>query len=152
MLIHELNHTECSAVLQRNSLGRLGYARFDQPYIVPIHFSYDQRRHCLYAFSAVGQKIEWMRENPRVCVEVDDITDKNHWTTVLIFGGYEELTESPDDSADRRRALKLFEQRPEWWFPAAAKADSRERHAVVVYRIRIDRQSGRRAARGPAPS
>lgn len=152
MRIRELTASECSDFLARHDLGRLACSRYDQPYIVPIHFSYDQRRHCLYAFSAVGQKIEWMRENPRVCVEVDDITDKNHWTTVLIFGGYEELTESPDDSADRRRALELFEQRPEWWFPAAAKSDSRERQAVVVYRIRIDRLSGRRAARGPAPS
>jgi nitroimidazol reductase NimA-like FMN-containing flavoprotein (pyridoxamine 5'-phosphate oxidase superfamily) len=41
----------------------------------------------------------------------------------------------------------LFQQRPEWWLPAAAKVGSRERHAVVVYRIRIDRLTGRKAAK-----
>ncbi len=91
-----------------------------------------------------------MRENPKVCVEVDEITDKDHWTTVLIFGGYEELGDSPDDRAARQRAQEFFESRPEWWLPAAAKTTSREPHALVVYRIRIDRLSGRQAARsGP---
>ncbi len=122
-------------------------ARHDQPYIVPIHFSFDAERKCLYSFSAIGQKIDWMRENPRVCVEVDDIADKDHWTTVLIFGGYEELTDSSDDIDARRRARILFEGRSEWWFPAAGKTESGTPSAVVIYRIRIDRMTGRQAAR-----
>ena len=89
MRIRELTGLECSDILQRSELGHLACARHDQPYIVPIHFSFDNQRQCLYAFSTVGQKIQWMRENPRVCIEVEDITDKNYWTTVLIFGIYE---------------------------------------------------------------
>ena len=150
MRIHELTDAESAAVVGRSELGRLACARNDQPYIVPIHFNFDADRRCLYAFSSVGQKIQWMRENPKVCVEVDEITDKDHWTTVLIFGGYEELGDSPDDRAARQRAQEFFESRPEWWLPAAAKTTSREPHALVVYRIRIDRLSGRQAARsGP---
>jgi nitroimidazol reductase NimA-like FMN-containing flavoprotein (pyridoxamine 5'-phosphate oxidase superfamily) len=145
--IHELTDAESAAVVGRSKLGRLACARNDQPYIVPIHFNFDADRRCLYAFSSVGQKIQWMRENPKVCVEVDEITDKDHWTTVLIFGGYEELGDSPDDRAARQRAQEFFESRPEWWLPAAAKTTSREPHAIVVYRIRIDRLSGRQAAR-----
>ena len=152
MRIRELTLEECTEVLERVDLGRLACSRHDQPYIIPIHFSYDPRGSCLYTFSAVGQKIEWMRENPRVCVEIDEIADKDHWTTVLLFGGYEELTDSRADAAARARALRLFEQRPEWWFPAAAKTDGPERHAILVYRIRIDRVSGRRASRGTGVS
>ena len=29
----------------------------------------------LYSFSTVGQKIEWMRANPNVCVETDEVTN-----------------------------------------------------------------------------
>lgn len=50
--------------------------RFDQPYVVPIHLSLDAERSCVYAFSTVGQKILWMRENPQVCLEVEEIRDK----------------------------------------------------------------------------
>jgi nitroimidazol reductase NimA-like FMN-containing flavoprotein (pyridoxamine 5'-phosphate oxidase superfamily) len=42
--------------------------------------------HCLYAFSTIGQKVECMRENPKVCLEIEEIADKNHWTTVLVIG------------------------------------------------------------------
>jgi nitroimidazol reductase NimA-like FMN-containing flavoprotein (pyridoxamine 5'-phosphate oxidase superfamily) len=147
MLVHELSHAECVNVLIRSDLARLACAHDGQPYIVPIHFSYDAARKCLYAFSTVGQKIQWMRDNPKVCIEVEDISDKDHWTTVLVFGRYEELTDSPAYRTARQRAQKLFEGRPEWWFPAAAKLPSREHHAMVLYRISADRLSGRRAAR-----
>ena len=147
MLIHDLTRAECEDVLERESLGRLACSHDGQPYIVPIHFSYDPDRRCLYAFSTVGQKIAWMRENPRVCVELEDIADKNHWTTVIVFGRYEEISDGSEGPETRERIWKQFQQRPEWWFPAAAKLSSGERHAMVVYRIRIDRITGRRAAR-----
>lgn len=147
MLIHELNRAGCAEVLSRVDLGRLGCARFDQPYIVPIHFSFDAERNCLYAFSVVGQKIEWMRENPKVCVEVEEIEDRAHWTTVLVLGRYEEIPTAADQAETRQRAELLFRERPEWWLPAAGHVASRDRAEVVVYRIQIDRLSGRRAAR-----
>jgi hypothetical protein len=147
VLIHELTADECAAVLKQADVGRLGCARFDQPYIVPIHFSYDDERNCLYAFSTIGQKIEWMRENPKVCLEVEEIADKDHWTTVLAIGRYEEIDLSAEEAEARRRAAQFLQQRPEWWLPAAGKVPSREHHQVVVYRIQIDRLTGRRAAR-----
>ena len=148
MLIHELSPPECIGILERSDLGRLGCAHHDQPYIVPIHFSFDRERRCLYAFSAIGQKIEWMRENPKVCVEVEDVADRTHWTTVLAFGRYEEMGDSPEDEGARQTAKRLFEARPEWWLPAAAKVAAREEHAaVLIYRIQIDRLTGRRAGR-----
>jgi len=145
MLIHELTTAQCTEVLARTSLGRLACARAGQPYVVPIHFSFDSEGPGLYAFSTVGQKIVWMRENPKVCVEVEEISDKNRWTTVLVFGRYEEIQDSPDDAARRQRVWESFQQRPEWWLPAAAKLPSQERHAMVIFRIHIDRLTGRRA-------
>ena len=150
MRINELSRAECEEILTRCDLGRLGCARENQPYIVPIHFSFDPPGTCLYAFSTVGQKIDWMRENPKVCVEVDDVTDKNHWTTVLVFGRYQELRDSPTEKAARDSALELFSKRPEWWLPAAGKVGPREHYAMVIYRIQIDRLTGRRAARARA--
>ena len=147
MLIHALNPHECREVLGRCDLGRLGCARFDQPYVVPIHFSFDSDRDCVYAFSTVGQKILWMRENPKVCLEVDEIADKDVWTTVLAFGRYEELHRNADDREARGRAEALFATRYEWGLPAAAKIAGREHHDMVLYRIQIDRLTGRRAGR-----
>ena len=145
MQIHELTPEQCCDVLSRTELGRLACARFDQPYVVPIHFSFDPARNCVYAFSTVGQKIQWMRENPKVCLAVDEVHDRDAWTTVLAFGRYEELQREPEEGEARSRAEALFAKRNEWWLPAAAKVDGRHPQQVVVYRIQIDRLTGRRA-------
>jgi nitroimidazol reductase NimA-like FMN-containing flavoprotein (pyridoxamine 5'-phosphate oxidase superfamily) len=128
-------------------VGRLACALFNQPYIVPVHFSFDAERSCVYAFSTVGQKIEWMRKNPSVCLEVDEIADRNHWTTVLVFGRYHEIQRRPEDAEERRRAEQLFQLRHEWWLPGAGKVPSQDHHEMVIYRIDIDRLTGRRVAR-----
>lgn len=150
MLIHELTVAECRDVLSRSTLARLACSRADQPYVVPVSFGYDVEHHCLFSFSAVGTKVLWMRENPKVCVEVEDVVDSLHWTTVIIQGRYEELTDSADHGELRRRALALFEERREWWLPGAAKLGSHEPQAVVIYRILIDRMTGRRGSRDRA--
>ena len=41
MIIHEMTEDECRTALERVSFGRLACARDDQPYVVPIYFSYD---------------------------------------------------------------------------------------------------------------
>ena len=145
MLIHELTEDECRDILRRTNLARLACSRNDQPYIVPIHFDFDGGS--FFSFSTLGQKIDWMRANPKVCVEVEDIADEKHWTTVLVFGRYEEIQRTAAAAELRSRAEQLFQQRQQWWFPAAAQVGSRQHDHLVVYRIDIDRLTGRQAAR-----
>ncbi|HYN06107.1 MAG TPA: pyridoxamine 5'-phosphate oxidase family protein [Vicinamibacterales bacterium] len=149
-MIHELTAAECRGALGRAHHGKLGCARADQPYIVPFSFYFDPREDCLYSFSALGQKIDWMRGNPKVCVEVDDIVDQFNWTTVIALGRYEEVSDSRTDTDARRRAYELFQQRSAWWLPGVAKLASGEEHPTpVIYRIRLERVTGRRAAPPP---
>jgi nitroimidazol reductase NimA-like FMN-containing flavoprotein (pyridoxamine 5'-phosphate oxidase superfamily) len=148
MLIHELTLAECRGVLGHSSYGRLGCARADQPYVVPFSFQYDAAGDCLYSFSAVGQKIDWMRDNPMVCVEVDEVVDQFNWTSIVAFGRYEEMGDSPQDEGARRRAHSFFQQRSAWWLPALGKSTGHEEpHRSVVYRIAIHKLTGRRAVR-----
>ena len=151
MVIHELSAAQCYELLARNTVGRLGCARDNQPYIVPISFYFDQPGRCLYSFAVAGRKIDWMRSNPRVCVEVDEIGDEFHWNSVLVIGRFDELGEMQPDSGVRARALELLQQRQDWWLPGAARlASGGEHFTPVVYRIKIDQLSGRRADRQKA--
>jgi nitroimidazol reductase NimA-like FMN-containing flavoprotein (pyridoxamine 5'-phosphate oxidase superfamily) len=148
MVILELSGAECDEVLARTAIGRLGCARDNQPYIVPILYSFDQPGRCLYSFATAGQKIDWMRSNPRVCLEVDEIEDEFRWSSVLVAGRYDELAASSAGGGARERALELLQQRQEWWMPGAARVGSSDQHfSPVVFRIKIDQVSGRRAAR-----
>ena len=73
----------------RLDLGRLACARDDQPYVVPIHFAYDGEG--LYGLTTAGQKIDWMRSNPRVCLEIDERSSDDRWLSIVVLGRYEEL-------------------------------------------------------------
>jgi len=145
MFIRELSPGECHDVLKRASIARLACARENQPYVVPIHVYFDG--DSLYSFATLGQKVAWMRENPRVCVQVDDITDRFHWSTVIVFGRYEELLHMPSDEAARQRAHELFKTVPEWWQPASSNVTRPDARVPVIYRIRTEKMSGRLAER-----
>lgn len=145
MKIDELKIEECQKVLKREIFGRIACSLKDQPYVVPFNFAFDGKKY-LYAFSTVGQKIEWMRENPRVCVEVEDIKNQNDWTTVLIFGRYEELPDTPEFESLRAYAYELLSRRLIWWQPAFVSGDLRDEIEVkpVYFRINIEKITGHR--------
>src|SRR5688572_6990821 len=95
MFIHEMSAGECSDLLSRAKFGRLACARDNQPYVVPMNFAFDGDRY-LYGFATLGKKVEWMRANPLVCFEVDEVKNQNDWSSVIVFGCYEELPDRPE--------------------------------------------------------
>ena len=149
MLIHELTRQGSLDVLGRTQLGRLACSKGMQPYIVPFHFAY--RNNCLYSFSRPGQKIDWMRANPLVCVEADQMR-REQWTTVVVFGRYEELSDTAEMGSERAFALGLLQQRPEWWEPGIVKITQRGTPPALVpifYRISVVKITGRNATIEP---
>ena len=147
MFIHDMTEAECRDALRNINVGRLACAQDNQPYVVPMYFAYNERH--LYAISTVGQKIEWMRTNPLVCVEVDNISSHDEWTSIVVFGRYEELPDFPEYKCARERALALMQRRSAWWWEPACigeeHRDNRHSCSPISYRIRIDRVTGQRA-------
>ncbi len=148
MFIHEMTKEECQESLKRANFGRLGCARDDQPYVVPISFAFEE--DYAYAFSMAGQKIEWMRDNPHVCLAVDTVKSWNDWTSVVGLGRYEELSDTPEWRVQRELARKLLDARATWWQPGSVAIEGRPRDRTpIVYRIYLERMTGRRGV--PAP-
>jgi nitroimidazol reductase NimA-like FMN-containing flavoprotein (pyridoxamine 5'-phosphate oxidase superfamily) len=153
VLIQELTRQASLDLLARTRLGRLACTQGAQPYVVPFYFAYDN--DSLYSFATVGQKIEWMRANPLVCVEADGVVDSQQWMSVIIFGHYEELPDMPEWQSARAVAYKLLKQTAMWWEPACVKTIHRgtERPLVPVwYRIHIAQVTGRCATPDPMAS
>ncbi len=151
MLVREMTVDECRAVLAGMRVGRLACALANQPYVVPFHFAYDHKAHIdslathLYAFSMLGQKIEWMRANPLVCVEVDDIKRQDDWASVIIFGRYEELPDTPQFEAVRAYAHGMLSRHAMWWQPVYAATEHRKEAQdiqPIYFRIRIETMTG----------
>lgn len=144
-MIDPLSEKECHEVLARISLGRLGCALDNQPYVVPIYFAHDGE--AIYALSTLGQKVEWMRENPKVCVQVDEILGTSHWMSVVVNGQYQELPE-PEFTEERAHARKLLEKRHQWWMNAMAERMLKSNDPLIeplFFRIQIESMTGLRA-------
>lgn len=145
MLIESMTRQASVDLLERARVARLACVHEGQPYIAPMSVGYDA--DCLYSFSTIGQKIAWMRANPLVCVEADEVVSRQDWATVIVLGRYEELLDTPEYAAHRRRAFQVLQRRPAWWEPGYAKAivDGKERLLEIIYfRIHIDQISGHR--------
>ena len=146
MQIEELSRPASLDLLTRVRFGRLACAKESQPYVTPVHYAYQEG--CIYGFTTVGQKVEWMRDNPLVCVEVDDVKSSQQWSSVVVFGRYEELPNSAEWQSTRERVHHLLTQREIWWEPGFAKTivHGTTRSLIpVFYRIVIDQITGHRA-------
>ena len=143
MLIRDMAREMSLDLLRRTDVGHLGCARAGQPYVVPISFAYHWEH--LYGFATVGRKIEWMRANPLVCVEVEEILSRREWQTVVILGRYEELPDTPELSSTRALAHDLLAKAAAWWEPGYVRTllHGEERPLEPIYfRISIDELSG----------
>jgi nitroimidazol reductase NimA-like FMN-containing flavoprotein (pyridoxamine 5'-phosphate oxidase superfamily) len=146
VLIQEMTRQASLDLLARTHLGRLACAQGNQPYVVPIYFTYDN--NSLYSFATVGQKIDWMRANSLVCVEADEVVSPEEWVSVITFGRYEELPDTPEFERERAVAYNLLQKKALWWEPVYVKTilHGTERPLVpVFYRIHIAKITGHRA-------
>lgn len=144
MLIKEISEKECFDTLDRASVGRLGCSLNDQPYVVPIYFAYE--KEWIYVFSTFGKKIEWMRANPKVCVEVDDAVSESESVSVLVNGRYEELAE-PQFTQERAHARQLLGKKHHWWLNAMAErrvGSEDQQVEPLFFRIHVDSATGLR--------
>ena len=148
MFIHEMSPSECREALERTHIGRLACARDNQPYIVPMNFAIDGLYLYLYGFTTFGRKIEWMRSNPLVCFEIDNVVNHNNWMSVIVFGRYEELPDTAEFKLARKRAYDHLQKRVMWWEPAYISQEHRDQaHSVtpIFFRVKIEQMTGHRA-------
>lgn len=146
MLVRALSILECTKSLAACRVVRLGCCRDGQPYVVPIHMIYAERH--LYGFSMPGRKIAWMRDNPRVCVQIDELGPGRGWKSVVVLGRYEELDDTPENEQERIHAWRLISCRPNWWEPGSLSPVHpivSNHYEHVFFRIVIDEISGREA-------
>ncbi|MGD0963888.1 MAG: pyridoxamine 5'-phosphate oxidase family protein [Candidatus Acidiferrales bacterium] len=151
MTVCEMTQEECGEFLANASVGRLGCALDNQPYVLPIYFAHEAEY--IYVFSTFGQKAKWMRENPKVCVQVDEISSPSQWMSVIATGHYQELPE-PEFTAERDHARRLLGKRYQWWLNALAERQLRlgdDAATPLFFRIHVALITGLRAIGSSPP-
>ena len=147
-MIGNLTEEEINEVLKENVVGRLGCSSGKKIYVVPVNYIFDGKS--IVDHSAVGMKINMMRENPHVCFEVDEMRSFTDWKSVICWGAYEEIT----DELESYAAMKLFVDRmlhlkiSETAIPpeiSAQRVHPRSPGNIkpVIYRINVTEKTGR---------
>ena len=145
MIVKEMRDADCFRVIGTQSIARLATSAKDQPYVVPVQYVFFGR--FIYSFSMPGRKVENMRGNPLVCLQIDELLDLRHWKSVVIEGKFHELS----GSQERQQAWEILEHRSNsWWEPGALKPQPSqtmvEGSPHLFFTVSIDRMSGRETA------
>ncbi len=146
-MLGKLNETQIENLLKEQVIGRIACQSNGEIYLVPVNYVY--RDGYIYSHSAEGKKIRMMRKNPKICFEADDIRSVFRWQSVIIQGTYEEIT----DMEERQQAMQGLIHRI---MPLTTSPTGHPSHGItenesdigtsvelIVYRIKIDKKSGR---------
>jgi nitroimidazol reductase NimA-like FMN-containing flavoprotein (pyridoxamine 5'-phosphate oxidase superfamily) len=138
-----LSPDEIESLVHQQYIGRLGCHAEDTIYVVPISYAYDGVY--IYGHSYAGTKINMMRRNPKVCLQVDFIDSMFNWQSAIAWGDFEELTAD----ADRLHVQTIILNRGLPFAPPDLSAPD-----IIVFRIKVTKKTGcfnetvRRADRG----
>jgi nitroimidazol reductase NimA-like FMN-containing flavoprotein (pyridoxamine 5'-phosphate oxidase superfamily) len=144
LMLGELKPEEIDQLLRTEQLGRIGCHAGGVTYVVPVSYVFNGTH--IYALAVEGMKLRMMRENPRVCFEVEQVQRWYNWQTVIVWGTFEELHGYEAERAYRLLHSRLtplieFDSRTQAGDvspPGAAAANQ-----FVLYRIRVEERTGR---------
>jgi len=145
-MLGKLSELQIERFLESQIVGRIGCHANGETYVVPISYAYDGTY--IYAHTYEGKKLDMMREEPRICFEVDTLGDLSEWKSVIVWGEFEELKD-PDE---KRHALQILMDRnlpilssvtmhlsADWPF----HSDDTDYTDGVVFRIKLVDKTGR---------
>lgn len=144
-VFRHLDRSECEAILARNHVGRIAYARANHVEIEPVHYVYSDG--WIYGRTSEGRKIEmtgytWWP----VAFEVDEIEEMFRWRSVVVHGGFFAMPrrEGGWDVEEWKTGVELLRTLIPETFAEGDPVGFR----TIVFRIAVQEISGRDAAPG----
>lgn len=132
-----LTSEEARRLFDAARVARLGCIVNGEPYVIPINCLLDGDH--LYSHSLPGLKIMALRDDPRACIQVDEIESDLHWRSAIAFGKYEEITKPNERQEVLTKLLRKF---PMLTPVESAIAIDGAVQEVIVFRVRIERLTG----------
>lgn len=144
-LFRQLAREECTAILARNHVGRLVYARGNQVGITPIHYVYAD--DWIYGRTSPGEKMEMIGPHwwP-VAFEVDEVEALFRWRSVIVHGGFYPL--QPHGAAPEVEAWHRAVERLRTLIPETLREDDPVPERTLLFRIAVQEITGREAQAG----
>lgn len=142
--IRALSQHECLALLARNHVGRLAFARDDRVDIQPLNYVYEAG--WIYGRTSEGAKLAALAHRQWVAFEVDEVHDVFDWASVVVQGSFHRLDGDDPRSipAARVHAVHLLQA----IIPETFGTDDPAPTRTVVFRVALGETTGRIASPG----
>jgi uncharacterized protein len=137
----EMRDEEIDAFIRDQAVARIGCHAGEVTYVVPVAYAFHEG--ALYGFSHEGMKLDLMRRNPSVCVEIDQVEHLGSWRSVIAWGRFEELRGSDADAGAALAAARLGSLVSDPESRRRLEQALRKEPVPVIYRIRITERTGR---------
>ena len=139
---HPLDQADMEALLARNHVGRLAYSFHDEVDIEPLHYVYADG--VLYARTSPGHKLQTLAHHRWVAFEVDEIEGPYDWRSVIVHGSV--YLVEPGGTPEANAAYERTVSRLHAVVPLLFDTDDPAPHRTVLFRIHVDRMTGRVAS------
>lgn len=136
-----LTPREIDEVLDHGSHAHLGCHYWRETYVVPL--TYVRNEDFIYSHTLAGKKIEMMRANPQVCVQIEEIESLFKWRSVILWGRFEELEGLDAASGMRLLIKKVADLERERGLTPLEVELSAILSKAILFRIRIEKATGR---------
>ena len=144
-----LSRAECDAMLARNHVGRIAYAKANHVDIQPVHYVYHGVYHgaWLYGRTRHGAMLETTGETwwP-VAFEVDEVEELFRWRSVVVRGGL--YTVPPDGAPGQEEEWAEAVRLLRTLVPETFTPDDPVAFRQVLFRIAVQEVTGREAVPG----
>ncbi len=136
-------------ILRHNYVGRLAFIAEGKPFTVPITYFFDPSDNSIISYSGQGHKIDAMRKNHSVSLQVDEIQSVHNWESALVHGTFEELEGSAAKQklhrfAEGVKSIIHSKERKEVEFINEFSSKEYSGENSIVYRIKVLEVTGKR--------
>lgn len=144
----DLTKEQISNLLSSQMIGRIACCEIHKPYIVPIAYAYDGKD--IYFQTTEGKKIQYMRDNPNICFQIDFTNNISNWQSIIVYGKFEELSESEIKIAREFLLNKIMPLMTnskihphEHWEAREQVLDDSQRVKPIIFKLKIEEISGK---------
>lgn len=145
VLMEPITREEAFAILKTSPVAHIGVVWNDEPYVAPMSFVVDGDR--ILFRTMAGKKLDALRNNPVVCIEVSRYDEATgDWVSVIVRG---EAHETDDDrTGDTAVTLLLEKYRPAMGPPLSRGGIQPMTGLPHVIEVIIDEITGMSSGRG----
>ena len=137
-MIKELSEAQSRELLKRGEFAHLACVlETGEPYVVPVNYIFKEEQ--IFMHSLPGQKLDALRANPKVCVQIEKIENGCCWQSVIAYGEFQEVKKVNT----KIEILQEFTERFQQLTPVEAMMEEKWNvGGIVVFRIIINRITG----------